>query len=136
MQIHVCTLLCLRIRPSLLTMCCLPGVELGRAWDEGLKFSEKEITQKGKLLFAPEMYSEKKKKKCCAQNHGATSLSSSETPTRSMGLVRADLPPQGCASLPSPPLQPCGWCSVAVYVEFLPRALWAACVAVRHRVRF
>ena len=92
MQIHVCTLLCLRIRPSLLTMCCLPGVELGRAWDEGLKFSEKEITQKGKLLFAPEMYSEKKKKVLCPEPRGHFAV-----------LVRNSHPEHGtCAGWPPP----------------------------------
>lgn len=53
-------------------MCCFPCVELERAWDEGFKFSEKEITHKVKLLFAPEMYSAKRE--WSVQNHGATSF--------------------------------------------------------------
>lgn len=45
-----------RISQYLLTMCCFPGMELERARIEGFRFSEKEITQKVKLLFAPEVY--------------------------------------------------------------------------------
>lgn len=120
----------------------LSWMDLERAWDEGFKSSEKEITL-SEASLAPEISSEKKKKhtQCCVQNHGAVALVLLQSP-RQQHRTGAVWPPAlavydtADASLSFPPCQTCRSFSVAAYVEFVSGALWVVYMAVKHKFKF
>lgn len=141
MQTDVCALLCLPIRQSAPATCCFPGADLERAWGEGFKPSEKEITH-SEASLAPEISSEKKKKpQRYVQNHSAVALvlvRSSHRQHRSGAVWPPALAVYytADASLSFPSFQTCRSFSVAAYGEFVSGALWVEYMAVKHKFKF
>lgn len=141
MQTDVCALLCLPVRQSAPATCCFPGADLERAWAEGFKLSEKEITH-SEASLAPEISSEKEKKpQRCVQNHSAVALVLVRS-SRRQHRTGAVWPPAlavyytADASLSFPSFQTCQSFSVAAYGEFVSGALWVEYMAVKHKFKF